>query len=84
MLGGEPIVTATGDRLVDEKGRPVLCDERRAPGLRSQSTSCSPTCRPRTPSKGTSLAVEYLGETLPGDRRRGRRDPLVRSRTTRE
>jgi glycine cleavage system aminomethyltransferase T/glycine/D-amino acid oxidase-like deaminating enzyme len=64
MLGGEPIVTAAGDRLLDEKGRPSYVT----------SAGSGPSVAKHIllaylpagyAKKGTRLGVEYLNETYP-------------------
>jgi glycine cleavage system aminomethyltransferase T len=64
MLGGEPVLTRDGTRLVDEKGRPsYVTSAGSGPSLGKHillSYLPAPYAR-----KGSSLAVEYLGDTYP-------------------
>jgi glycine cleavage system aminomethyltransferase T/glycine/D-amino acid oxidase-like deaminating enzyme len=64
MLGGEPIVSLKGERLVDERGRPsYVTSAGSAPSLGKHillSYLPSAYCE-----VGTRLLVEYLGETYP-------------------
>ncbi|MGA3354063.1 MAG: FAD-dependent oxidoreductase [Acidimicrobiales bacterium] len=64
MLGGEPVVTPKGARLVDERGRPSYVT----------SAGSGPSVGKHIllaylpsgyASEGTSLGVEYMGETYP-------------------
>jgi glycine cleavage system aminomethyltransferase T len=64
MLGGEPIVTLDGERLVDEKGRPSYVTS--AGSGPSVGKHILLAYLPSTYAKqGTCLAVEYLGESYP-------------------
>ena len=64
MLGGEPIVTADGARLVDAKGRPsYVTSAGSAPSL-GQHLLLSYLPSERA-APGASLRVEYLGELYP-------------------
>ena len=64
MLGGEPIVTLDGERLVDEKGRPSYVTS--AGSGPSVGKHILLAYLPSTYAKqGTRLAVEYLGESYP-------------------
>jgi len=64
MLGGEPIVTLSGERLVDDKGRPsYVTSAGSGPSLGKHILLAY---LPITHAKqGTHLAVEYLGESYP-------------------
>ena len=64
MLGGEPIVTLGGERLVDERGRPSYVTS--AGSGPSVGKHILFAYLPSTYAKqGTRLAVEYLGESYP-------------------
>ena len=64
MLGGEPIVTLGGERLVDEKGRPSYVTS--AGSGPSVGKHILLAYLPSSQAKqGTHLAVEYLGESYP-------------------
>ena len=64
MLGGEPILTPEGDRLVDEKGRPsYVTSAGSGPSVGKHILfSYLPAAYA---TEGASLAVEYMGETYP-------------------
>jgi glycine cleavage system aminomethyltransferase T len=64
MLGGEPVTTLEGERLVDEKGRPsYVTSAGSAPSLGKHVLL---SYLPRDYAQvGTKLRVEYLGETYP-------------------
>ena len=64
MLGGEPIVTMDGERLVDEKGRPsYVTSAGSGPSLGKHILlSYLPT---EYAEVGRKLMVEYLGESYP-------------------
>ena len=64
MLGGEPVTTLEGERLVDEKGRPsYVTSAGSAPSLGKHVLL---SYLPRDYAQvGTKLQVEYLGETYP-------------------
>ena len=65
MLGGEPIVTAAGDRLLDEKGRPsYVTSVGSGPSVGKAHTPCLPAGRVRS-GKEPASGVEYLNETYP-------------------
>jgi glycine cleavage system aminomethyltransferase T len=64
MLGGEPIVSLKGERLVDERGRPsYVTSAGSGPSLgKHLLLSYLPSALAEV---GTRLLVEYLGETYP-------------------
>jgi glycine cleavage system aminomethyltransferase T len=64
MLGGEPIVSLGGERLVDEKGRPsYVTSAGSGPSLGKHILlSYLPT---RDAEVGRQLLVEYMGESFP-------------------
>lgn len=64
-MGGEPVLTAGGEELVDAKGRRgVVTSAGPAPSLgRHLALAYLPPAQARA---GTRLEVEYLGERLPG------------------
>ncbi len=64
MLGGEPILSLEGERLVDEKGRPsYVTSAGSGPSVGKHILlAYLPTARAVA---GTKLLVEYLGETYP-------------------
>jgi glycine cleavage system aminomethyltransferase T len=64
MLGGEPIVSLEGERLVDERGRPsYVTSAGSGPSLgKHVLLSYLPSANAQV---GTRLMVEYLGETYP-------------------
>ncbi|HUY47515.1 MAG TPA: FAD-dependent oxidoreductase [Streptosporangiaceae bacterium] len=64
MLGGEPILTAAGERLVDDKGRPsYVTSAGSGPSVgRHLLMAYLPPGHAR---EGARLAVEYLGEQYP-------------------
>jgi glycine cleavage system aminomethyltransferase T/glycine/D-amino acid oxidase-like deaminating enzyme len=64
MLGGEPVLDAQGERLVDEKGRPSYVTS--AGSGPSVGKHILFAYLPRSQAHvGTSLQVEYLGELYP-------------------
>ena len=65
MLGGEPILTRSGEPLTDGHGHHPYVTTRRARRRRSASTCCWPTCRRTRPSIGNELAVSYMEELYP-------------------
>jgi glycine cleavage system aminomethyltransferase T len=64
MLGGEPIVTRDGERIVDEKGRPsYVTSAGSGPSLgRHILLAYLPTS---LAAEGRSLGVEYMGHIYP-------------------
>jgi len=64
MLGGEPVLTPDGKRLVDEKGRPsYVTSAGSGPSVGKHILlSYLPTAYA---NQGSSLAVEYLGDIYP-------------------
>jgi glycine cleavage system aminomethyltransferase T len=64
MLGGEPILTLSGERLVDAKGRPsYVTSAGSGPSVgRHLLMAYLP---PSYAVEGTSLLVEYMGEQYP-------------------
>jgi glycine cleavage system aminomethyltransferase T/glycine/D-amino acid oxidase-like deaminating enzyme len=64
MLGGEPVLTADGERLVDEKGRPsYVTSAGSGPSVgKHLLLAYLPTAHAK---QGSSLAVEYLSESYP-------------------
>ena len=64
MLGGEPIVSLDGERLVDEKGRPsYVTSAGSAPSLGKHILlSYLPSSDAEV---GRQLMVEYMGESFP-------------------
>ncbi len=65
MLGGEPVLTRDGRARSPTRGEGRRMSRAPARGRRSESTSSSPTCRPNWRSRGSGLAVEYMGERFP-------------------
>ena len=64
MLGGEPILTAKGDRLVDEKGRPsYVTSAGSGPSVGKHILLAYLPAAHAT--EGAHLSVEYLGEAYP-------------------
>ncbi len=64
MLGGEPILSRSGQRLVDAKGRPsYVTSAGSAPSLGKHLLMAYLPARYAVP--GTSLLVEYVGERYP-------------------
>jgi glycine cleavage system aminomethyltransferase T/glycine/D-amino acid oxidase-like deaminating enzyme len=64
MLGGEPIVSLTGERLVDERGRPSYVTSAGSGPSLDKHILLAYLPSPYA-AVGTSLMVEYLGETYP-------------------
>jgi glycine cleavage system aminomethyltransferase T len=64
MLGGEPIVTPGGDRLVDEKGRPSYVTSAGSGPSIGKHVLLAYLPVPYA-KQGTKLAVEYLNEAYP-------------------
>jgi glycine cleavage system aminomethyltransferase T/glycine/D-amino acid oxidase-like deaminating enzyme len=73
--GGEPIVTADGDRLVDAKGRPsYVTSAGAAPSLNTYLLMAYLPAR--FADEGTKLGVLYMGERYPVTVARAGRTPL--------
>jgi glycine cleavage system aminomethyltransferase T/glycine/D-amino acid oxidase-like deaminating enzyme len=64
MLGGEPILTADGERLVDSAGRPSYVTSAGA-GPSVGKHLLMAYLPPQQAREGTHLAVEYFGEQYP-------------------
>jgi glycine cleavage system aminomethyltransferase T len=64
MLGGEPVLTAAGERIVDAKGRPsYVTSAGSAPSLGKHLLLAY--LPPECAATGTSLLVEYMSERFP-------------------
>lgn len=64
MLGGEPILTTAGDRIVDAKGRPsYVTSAGSAPSLQQHVLLAYLPTELAVP--GTPLSVEYMSESFP-------------------
>ncbi len=79
MLGGEPILLPSGERLVDAKGRPsYVTSAGSGPSVgRHLLMAYLPALRRR---RGQLAAGGVPGRAVPGHGRGGRRHPVVRSR----
>jgi glycine cleavage system aminomethyltransferase T len=64
MLGGEPILSAGGERLVDSAGRPSYVTSAGA-GPSVGKHLLMAYLPPQHAQQGTRLAVEYFGEQYP-------------------
>jgi glycine cleavage system aminomethyltransferase T len=75
MSGNEPILTRSGERIVDRKGRPsYVTSAGSGPSLGTYLLmSYLP---PEHASEGTELLVEYMGERYPVTVARAGRTPL--------
>ena len=76
MLGGEPILTRDGGTLTDGHGHhPYVTTAGSAPSLGKHVLLAY--LPPEEARIGNELAVSYMEELYPVDRRLGRRDPLL-------
>jgi glycine cleavage system aminomethyltransferase T len=80
--GGEPILTAAGERIVDRKGRgSYVTSAGAAPSL--QDYLLLAYLPPEQAAEGTALLVEYMGQRYPVTVARAGRTPLFDPTDTR-